>query len=159
MDGLDFLIAQKIADPNRLGIGGWSNGGFMTTRVITRTTRFKAAVPFAAPLDFPLMWGASPLRVYFDQVYGTAPTHRQEYETHSPLHFVENCKTPTLILHGDSDPIVPVAQAYEFYHALKSFGVETELVIYPREGHNISERAHQVDFQNRVLTWFDKHLK
>ena len=159
MDGLDDLIAQKIADPNRLGIGGWSNGGYMTTRAITRTTRFKAAVPFAAPLDFPLMWGASPLRTYFDQVYGPAPAHRQEYETHSPLHVVENCKTPTLILQGDRDPIVPAAQAYEFYHALKSLGVETELVIYPREGHNISERAHQVDFQNRVLRWFDKYLK
>jgi dipeptidyl aminopeptidase/acylaminoacyl peptidase len=72
---------------------------------------------------------------------------------------VQDCKTPTLILHGDSDPIVPVAEAYEFYHALKSLRVETELVIYPREGHNISDRAHQVDFQNRVLTWFDKHLK
>ena len=158
MDGLDFLVAQKIADPNRLGIGGWSNGGYLTTRAITRTTRFKAAVVYAAPVDLSLMWGASPLRVYFDQVYGPAPAHEQEYQSRSPLHFVQACKTPTLILHGDSDVIVPAAQAYEFYHALKSLSVESDLVIYPREGHYISDRAHQVDFQNRMLAWFDKHL-
>lgn len=159
MDGLDFLVSQKIADPSRLGIGGWSNGGYLTTRAITRTTRFKAAVAFAAPVDFPLMWGASPLRVYFDQVYGPEPAHEQEYQARSPLHFVQACKTPTLILHGENDVIVPVAQAFEFYHALQSLGVETELVIYPREGHYISDRAHQVDFQKRALTWFDKHLR
>ncbi len=72
---------------------------------------------------------------------------------------MQSRKTPTLILDGESDVIVPVSQAYEFHHALESLGVETELVIYTREGHYISDRAHQVDFQNRVLTWFDKHLK
>ena len=159
MAGLDSLIAEKIADPNRLGIGGWSNGGYMTARATTRSTRFKAAVMFAAPVDFPLMWGASPLRTYFNQVYGPEPTHEQEYEERSPLHFVQACKTPTLILQGDSDVIVASPQAYEFYHALESLGVEAELVIYPREGHYIGDRAHQVDFQKRVLTWFDKHLK
>jgi dipeptidyl aminopeptidase/acylaminoacyl peptidase len=78
MDGVDFLVAQRIADSNRLGIGGWSNGGYMTARVITRTTRFKAAVAFAAPADFLLMWGASPLNMYLGQVYGSEPTHMQE---------------------------------------------------------------------------------
>jgi dipeptidyl aminopeptidase/acylaminoacyl peptidase len=160
MDGVDSLIEQKLADPNRLGIGGWSNGGYMTTRVITHTDRFKAAVPFAAPLDFPIWWATSPIREYLEQAYGAAPLRgRQQYEAHSPFYSVQNCKTPTLILQGDADPMVPSSQAYEFYYSLKSLGVETEMVVYPREGHTINERAHQVDFQRRMLAWFDKHLK
>jgi dipeptidyl aminopeptidase/acylaminoacyl peptidase len=83
---------------------------------------------------------------------------RQQYEASSPLYFVQNCKTPTLVLHGEVDS-VPISEAYMFYHALKAFGVETEMVVYPREGHNLVERAHQIDFQRRVLEWFDKHLK
>ena len=65
----------------------------------------------------------------------------------------------TRTLHGETDPIVSVGQAYEFYYALKALGVETELVVYPREGHSLDERAHQIDFQRRMLAWFDKHLK
>ena len=72
---------------------------------------------------------------------------------------VRNCRTPTLLLHGELDPGVPVGQAYEFYNALKDMGVETELVIYPRERHNIQQRGHQLDIQRRMLDWFDKHLK
>jgi dipeptidyl aminopeptidase/acylaminoacyl peptidase len=95
-----------------------------------------------------------------EKAYGAIPLRaRQEYEARSPSHFVQGCKTPTLILHGENDSAVPVSQAYEFYHALKALGVETEMVVYPREGHNINERAHQVDFQKRMLAWFDKHLK
>jgi dipeptidyl aminopeptidase/acylaminoacyl peptidase len=160
MSGVDSLIDQKIADPNRLGIGGWSNGGFMTAWAITHTNRFKAAVPFAAPVDFSISWGASDLGRFLEANFGGTPLHaRQQYEVRSPFYFVENCKTPTLILHGETDPIVPIAQAYGFYHALKSLGIETEMVVYPREGHSIEERAHQIDFQKRVLAWFDKHLK
>jgi dipeptidyl aminopeptidase/acylaminoacyl peptidase len=65
---------------------------------------------------------------------------------------------PTLILHGETDPL-PIAQAYEFYHALKALGVETEMVVYPREGNSIEERAHQIDFQKGMLAWYEKHLK
>jgi len=160
MDGVDALVEQKIADPDRLGIGGWSNGGYMTTWAITHTNRFKAAVPFAAPTDFPIWWGASDVGKLIELNLGGTPVRaRQQYEASSPYHFVENCKTPTLILHGEADGAVPIAQAYEFYHALKSLGVETEMVVYPREGHWIQGRAHQIDFQRRVLGWFDKHLK
>ncbi len=84
---------------------------------------------------------------------------RPVYDAHSTFHFVQNCTTPTLILHGQTDPVVLVAQAYEFYHALKALGIESEMVVYPREGHSIEERAHQIDFQKRVLEWYEKHLK
>ena len=162
MDGIDALIEQKIADPNRLGIGGWSNGGLMTAWAITHTNRFKAAVPFAALVDFPLIWGGTKIAMgqFAEKTFGASPlTDRQIYEANSALYSVQNCRTPTLLLHGETDLLVPVAQAYEFYHALKALGVETELVVYPREGHSIDERAHQIDFQRRILAWFDRHLK
>jgi dipeptidyl aminopeptidase/acylaminoacyl peptidase len=88
MDGVDSLIEQKIADPNRLGIGGWSNGGYMSTWAITHTNRFKAAVPLAAPVDFPVWWGVSNLGRLLEVTYGDTPLRaRQQYEAHSPLNF------------------------------------------------------------------------
>jgi len=160
MDGVDSLIEQKIADPNRLGIGGWSNGGFMTTWAITHTNRFKAAVAFAAPVDFQIQWGGhTDSWEFLSTLWDTPMRARPVYDAHSPFHFVQNCTTPTLILHGQTDPVVPIAQAYEFYHALKVLGIESEMVVYPREGHSIEERAHQIDFQNRVLAWYAKYLK
>jgi dipeptidyl aminopeptidase/acylaminoacyl peptidase len=159
MDGVDSLIEQKIADPNRLGIGGWSNGGFMTTWAITHTNRFKAAVAFAAPVDFQIEWGVAGFGRSWSTLWDTPMRARAVYDAHSPFHFVQNCTTPTLILHGETDPNAPIAQAYEFYHALKALGTESEMVVYPREGHSIQERAHQIDFQNRVLAWYAKHLK
>ena len=160
MDGVDSLIEQRIADPDRLGIGGWSNGGLMTAWAITHTNRFKAAVPFAAPVDHQIQWGASSLGELTEKGFGDTPLRaRRLYEANSALYFVQNCRTPTLILHGEDDPGVPIVQAYEFYHALRALSVETEMVVYPREGHSIEERAHQIDFQRRVLAWYDKHLK
>jgi dipeptidyl aminopeptidase/acylaminoacyl peptidase len=160
MDGLDYLIEQNIVDPNRLAIGGWSNGGFMAEWAITHTKRFKAAVAFAAPADFQIMWAASPaIATTLVSQWGTPIQARDAYDAHSPIHFVQNCTTPTLIAHGETDPVVPITQAYEFYHALMALGVETDMVVYPREGHSLDEPAHQIDFQKRVLAWFDKHLK
>jgi dipeptidyl aminopeptidase/acylaminoacyl peptidase len=160
MDGVDSLIEQKIVDPNRLGIGGWSNGGFMTTWAITHTNRFKAAVAFAAPVDFQIQWGGhTDSWEFLSTLWDTPMRARPVYDAHSTFHFVQNCTTPTLILHGQTDPVVLVAQAYEFYHALKALGIESEMVVYPREGHSIEERAHQIDFQKRVLEWYEKHLK
>lgn len=160
MDGVDYLVAQKIADPNRLGIGGWSNGGFMTEYTITRTTRFKAAVAQAGHANFFSLYGTSWLGDSLRRTSGQSPHFdRRWYDEHSPITFIKNCKTPTLLLHGELDAGVPVGQAYEFYNGLKDAGVEAELVIYPRERHNIQEYSHRLDLQKRMLAWFDKHLK
>ena len=160
IDGVDYLVAQKIADPNRLGIGGWSNGGFMTEYAITRSTRFKAAVAEAGHSDFFSIYGTSYLREGLRRTAGQSPhQNRQWYDEHSPIALVKNCRTPTLLLHGQLDPGVPVGQAQEFYAALKDVGVETELVIYPRERHSIQEYSHRIDLQKRMLAWFDNHLK
>lgn len=161
MDGLDYLVAQRIADPNRLGIGGWSNGGFMTEYAITRTKRFKAAVAQAGHADFFSLHGTSPyMHVSHHISTPDSPYHnRKWYDDHSPITLIRNCRTPTLLIHGINDGGVPVGQAYEFYTGLKDVGVETEMVVYPRERHSIQEYAHQLDLQKRVLAWFDKHLK
>jgi dipeptidyl aminopeptidase/acylaminoacyl peptidase len=161
MDGVDYLVAQRLADPNRLGIGGWSNGGFMTEYAITHTTRFKAAVAEAGHSDFFSLYGTSSgMR---DSMRITTPEsphkNRKWYDDHSPITLIRNCRTPTLLIHGIRDGGVPVGQAYEFYYGLKDMGVETEMLVYPREGHNIQEYTHQLDVQKRVLAWFDKHLK
>ena len=160
IDGVDYLVQQKIADPDRLGIGGWSNGGFMTEYAITHTTRFKAAVAQAGHSDFFSLYGTSylswSLRISFhDSPY----VNRKAYDERSPVMSIRNCRTPTLLLHGELDSGVPVGQAYEFYNGLKDVGVETEMVVYPRERHNIQERGYQLDIQRRMLAWFDKHLK
>ena len=160
MDGVDYLIARKIADPNRLGIGGWSNGGFITESTITRTTRFKAAVAQAGHSDFFSLYGTSYLRDSLRNTSRSSPYFNREwYDAHSPITLIKDCRTPTLLLHGEFDAGVPVGQAYEFYTGLKDAGVEAELVVYPRERHSIQEYWHRIDLQRRVLAWFDKHLK
>jgi dipeptidyl aminopeptidase/acylaminoacyl peptidase len=160
MDGVDYLIAQKIADPNRLGIGGWSNGGFMAEYTITRTTRFKAAVAQAGHSDFFSIYGTSDLRDGLRRTSKQSPyDDRKWYDEHSPITFIKNCRTPTLLLHGEFDSGVPLGQAQEFYTGLRDAGVEAELVVYPRERHSIQEYSHRIDVQKRMLAWFDKHLK
>jgi dipeptidyl aminopeptidase/acylaminoacyl peptidase len=159
MDGVDDLVRRGVADPGRLGIGGWSNGGFMAEYAITHTTRFKAAVAQAGHSDFFSLYGTSDIRSSLRVTTPDSPyTNRRAYDDHSPITRVRDCRTPTLLLHGINDRGVPVGQAYEFHTGLKDAGVETELVVYPREGHAIQEYAHQLDVQRRVVAWFDKHL-
>jgi len=158
-DGVDSLVQQQVADPNRLGIGGWSNGGFVAALAITKNPRFKAAVLEAPVTDFfscQAMPSCSFLRTHLvDNPY----ERRAVYDEHSPITFIRNCHTPTLLVHGQADEEVPIDQSYEFYYGLKTLGVKTEMVVYPREGHYIREREHQLDLQKRVLNWFDLYLK
>ena len=150
MDGVDYLVDQRIADPNRLGIGGWSNGGFMTEYAITHTTRFKAAVALAGHSDFFSLYGTSDIRASLRVSSPDSPYYnRKWYDDHSPITLIRNCRTPTLVIHGIGDGGVPVGQGYEFYTGLKDVGVETEMVVYPRERHSLQEYAHQLDVQRR----------
>ena len=159
-DGVDALVARGIADPDRLGIGGWSNGGFMTAFSITHTRRYKAAVAEAAHIDLFSLYGTSYLRGGLRLTLGGAPyANRAAYDARSPIESVTNCRTPTLIVHGANDPGVPVGQGYELHTALKELKVETRMVVYPREGHTIREYGHRLDLQRRVLAWFETHLK
>jgi dipeptidyl aminopeptidase/acylaminoacyl peptidase len=155
LDGVDYIVREKIADPNALGIGGWSNGGFMTEWTITHTNRFKAAVAQAGHSDLFSLAGSTGGYRMFGDLY----KNKTVYEAHSPITFIRNARTPTLIIHGERDRAVPVSQGYEFYYGLRSMGVETEMVVYPNEGHGISSPANQVDINRRILEWFDRHLR
>lgn len=161
MSGVDYLVEQKIADPNRLGIGGWSYGGFMTSWTVTQTNRFKAAVVGAAVTNLFSFNGTTDITPSFLRSYFVdLPFRRRSaYDNHSAMTFLQNCKTPSLVLHGDSDERVPVTQGWEFYNGLRMLGVPVEMVVYPREHHMFTERPHQVDILRRVLAWYDKYLK
>jgi dipeptidyl aminopeptidase/acylaminoacyl peptidase len=161
MSGVDYLVDQKIADRNRLGIGGWSYGGFMTSWTVTQTDRFKAAVVGAAVTNLFSFDGTTDITPKFLRNYFLDIPFRQRaaYDNHSAMTFLQNCKTPSLILHGETDERVPVSQGWEFYNGLKMLGVPAEMVVYPREHHGFKERAHQIDLLTRVLAWYDEHLK
>src|SRR5439155_11453912 len=123
---------------NRVGIGGWSNGGFVAAAAITESTRFQAAVLDAPVTDF-FSCQALPSCAFFRVHLGDPYDQHAKYDELSPITNIRKCHTPTLLLHGEQDEEVPIGQSYEFYYALKNLGVETEMVVYPREGHNIGE--------------------
>ena len=161
MSGVDYLIDQKIADPARLGIGGWSYGGFMTSWAVTQTRRFKAAVVGAAVTNLFSFDGTTDITPSFLRNYflNIPFKRRPAYDGHSAMTYLRRCRTPSLVLHGEADERVPVTQGWEFYNGLKMLGVPTEMVTYPREHHSFKERAHQIDVLARVLAWYDKYLK
>ena len=160
MDGVDMLVKERIADPNRLGIGGWSYGGFMTSWTITHTDKFKAAVVGAAVTDLYGMSTTTDIAPNFlNEFFGNFAANRELYNPHSPMRFIERCHTPVLVLHGAADDRVPPFQGAEFYKGLQLLGRESQLVLYPREPHIFTEREHEIDSLRRIIDWFDSHLK
>ncbi len=153
--GIDYCVAQGIADPERLGVGGWSYGGYLTPWAITQTDRFKAAISGASITNWTSFHGGSTIQGFDETFNRTDPFNADGYYTfRSPVFSSNAVSTPTLFLHGEQDPICPVGQAYEMFRALKDQGVETELIVYPREGHGIREREHVRDLLERVVDWF-----
>ncbi len=159
LSGARWAIESGIADPERMGIGGWSWGGFLTAWAITQTNIFKAAVMGAGLSNLLSDHGQNDVpdlnRLIFD---GLPYDDFDAYWRVSPLRHVARVTTPTLILHGEKDARVTPAQGQEFYRALTAQGVPTRFVLYPREGHPIEERAHQLDLLRRVLEWFERFL-
>jgi len=158
--GAHYAIGRGIADPDRLGIGGWSWGGYLTAWAVTQTDIFKGAVMGAGLSNLLSDHGQNDIpdanRLYFrDLPYRDAAA----YWDPSPIKHIARVKTPTLILHGEKDDRVTPAQGREFYRALKTLGVPTQFVLYPREPHGFTERAHQLDVIRRVLDWFEKYVK
>jgi len=158
--GVHYAIGRGIADPDRLGIGGWSWGGYLTAWAVTQTDIFKGAVMGAGLSNLLSDHGQNDIpdanRLYFrDLPYRDAAA----YWDPSPIKHIARVKTPTLILHGEKDDRVTPAQGREFYRALKTLGVPTQFVLYPREPHGFTERAHQLDVIRRVLDWFEKYVK
>jgi dipeptidyl aminopeptidase/acylaminoacyl peptidase len=157
--GVDALVEEGLVDTDRVGIIGGSYGGFMSAWAVTQTDRFAASIPLAAVTD----WRSFHLTTNigrFDELFLDADPYEVggEYDSRSPVVQAKNAKTPTLMVHGEEDLCVPVSQAQEMFQALIEAGCETELVLYPREGHGYLEREHQLDLMDRVRDWFDRHL-
>jgi dipeptidyl aminopeptidase/acylaminoacyl peptidase len=163
MAGVDHLVAIGLADPDRLVKMGWSAGGHMTNKIITFTTRFKAASSGAGAANWVSMYAQSDVRTNRTPWFGGTPWQKnapiETYWENSPLKYVANVTTPTIFLVGERDERVPSPQAVEMYRALKSNGVPTHLYIGPREPHGWSELRHQLFKMNVELDWFEKHAR
>jgi dipeptidyl aminopeptidase/acylaminoacyl peptidase len=159
MAAADWVVARGLADPNRLGIGGWSYGGYMAAWAVTQTNRFKAAVSGAPVIDMASEFGTEDGSAYDEWFYGTPYEKLEGFIKSSPITHVKNAKTPTLLLQGENDVTDPIGQSQQFYRGLKRYGVETELVLYPREGHGLREEKHLIDRLARILAWYDRYLK
>jgi dipeptidyl aminopeptidase/acylaminoacyl peptidase len=157
--GVDGLIARGVADPDRLGIGGWSYGGYMAEWAITQTARFKAAVSGAGMANLISEFGTEGGPAYDEWFYGLPYERPEGFLKSSPFMYLKNAKTPTLILQGEADRTDPLGQSQELYRGLKRYGVDAELVVYPREPHGLREEKHLLDRLNRIVAWFDKYLK
>ncbi|MGB8662962.1 MAG: S9 family peptidase [Candidatus Acidiferrum sp.] len=160
MSGVQAMVDKGWADPERLGAFGWSYGGYMTMWIDTQTDRFKAISPGAGLPDLYSMYSQTDIHRYLTMFLGLkAPWDNfQEYWDHSPMKFVGNVKTPTMILHGQADTRVPIPQAEEFYRALYEKHVPVEYVTYPRENHGFVEPRHIQDRYQRYLVFFGKYL-
>ena len=157
--GVDQMIESYPVDPARVGIAGWSYGGYMTMWAVTQTTRFRAAVAGAGISDWQSYYGENLIDQWMIPYFGASVYDNPTvYAKSSPITFIKNVKTPTLILVGDSDAECPAPQSYEFWHALKTLGVKTQFVIYPNEGHRFHTPAHQKDVMERTVAWFKQNL-
>jgi dipeptidyl aminopeptidase/acylaminoacyl peptidase len=159
MAGVEDLVKRGIADPNRLGIGGWSYGGYMAEWAITQTNVFKAAVSGAGMANLISEFGTEDHPAGDEWFYGVPWEKPEGFLNSSPFVHLKNARTPTLVLQGEADPIDPLGQSQELYRGLKRYGVEAEFVVYPREPHGFHEEKHLLDRLNRILAWYDKYLK
>ena len=159
MAGVDHVIAEGIADPNRLGIAGLSYGGYMAGWAVGQTDRFAAAVAMSVVSNYVSFHLTSEVWWYDHAILeGAWHDPSSQYADRSPVTHAHRCTTPTLILQGADDRCTPVSQAEELFTALAETGSEVELVVYPREGHVPVERAHALDAIARTQAWFDAHL-
>ncbi len=159
LSGVDEVVRTAPVDGKRVGITGWSYGGYMAMWAVTQTDRFAAAVAGAGIVSFQSYYGQNKIDTWMLPFFGASVYDDPKvYAKSSPIEFIKNVKTPTLVLHGDRDSEVPTPQGYEFWHALKALGVPTQLVIYTNEGHGIRQPAHQLDILERTVGWFDKYL-
>jgi dipeptidyl aminopeptidase/acylaminoacyl peptidase len=157
---VDRMIADGVADPNRLGLGGWSYGGILTDYTIATDTRFKAAIAGAGSALQTSMYGLDQYTRQYDNEIGPPWKAQDNWIRISyPFFHADRIKTPTLFLGGEKDFNVPVAGGEQMYQALRSLGVDTQLIIYPGQFHTLTTPSYQRDRLERYIAWFDKYLK
>lgn len=159
MSGVDHCIAEGIADPDRLGIAGLSYGGYMAGWAVGQTDRFGASVAMSVVSNYVSFHLTSEVWWYDHAILeGEWNDPASQYVERSPVTHAHRCTTPTLIIQGAEDRCTPPGQGEELFNAIAEAGAETELVVYPREGHVPLERAHALDAIQRTQAWFDRHL-
>jgi len=160
LSGVDEVVKNAPVDPERVGIWGWSYGGYMTMWAVTQTTRFKAAVAGAGISNWQSYYGENDIDRWMIPYFGASVyDDPQVYAKSSPITFIKQVKTPTLILAGERDGEVPAPQSFEFFHALRTFDVPSKLVVYEGEGHRVAKPEHRKDIVRRLINWFDDYMK
>jgi len=158
--GVDEALKTLPIDENRVGIGGWSYGGYMTMWAVTQTNRFRAAVAGAGISNWQSYYGQNSIDEWMIPYFGASVYDDPAvYAKSSPITYIKKVKTPTLILVGDRDAECPAPQSYEFWHGLKTEGVKTQFVVYPNEGHSFHDPKHREDVLKRTVAWFNENLK
>ena len=157
--GVDTVARKFQIDPERVGITGWSYGGFMTMFAVTQTTRFRAAVAGAGISNWQSYYGENSIDQWMIPFFGASVYDDPAvYAKSSAINFIKRVKTPTLVVVGDRDGECPAPQSFEFWHALRDEHVPTQLVVYPNEGHGFVDPAHRRDVLERALAWFQEYM-
>ncbi|PYS77616.1 MAG: hypothetical protein DMF66_09170 [Acidobacteria bacterium] len=160
--GVDHVIQMGVADPERLGVGGWSYGAILTDYMIATDPRFKAATSGAGTAFTVAFYGTDQYITQYDYEIGP-PWNPKAWETYQKISYpflhADRIKTPTLFLGGERDFNVPVQGSQQMYQALRSLGVDTQLVIYPNEFHGIQRPSYIRDRYERYVAWYDKYVK
>ena len=160
--GVDHVIKMGVADPERLGVGGWSYGGILTDYLIATDTRFKAATSGAGTAFTVAFYGTDQYIIQYDHEIGP-PWNPKAWETYVKISYpflhADRIKTPTLFMGGERDFNVPIEGSQQMYQALRSLGIDTQLIIYPNENHGIQRPSYQRDRMERYLAWYEKYLK
>jgi dipeptidyl aminopeptidase/acylaminoacyl peptidase len=157
--GVDKAEAVYSIDPNRVGLTGWSYGGFMAMFAVTQTQRFKAAVAGAGISDWQSYYGENSIDQWMTPYFGaTVYDNPAVYARSSAINFIRQARTPTLVVVGERDGECPAPQSFEFWHALRARHVPTRLVVYPNEGHMFTDPAHRQDVMARAAEWFARYL-
>jgi dipeptidyl aminopeptidase/acylaminoacyl peptidase len=157
--GVDAVVAKYPVDSGRVGLTGWSYGGFMTMFGVTQTNRFKAAVAGAGISNWQSYYGENSIDQWMTPYFG-ASVYKDPavYAKSSAINFIDKIHTPTLVVVGDRDGECPAPQSFEFWHALRDAHVPTQLVVYPNEGHGFVNPDHRTDVLVRALDWFAKYM-
>lgn len=157
--GVDAVVAKYPVDPDRVGLTGWSYGGFMTMFAVTQTHRFRAAVAGAGISDWQSYYGENSIDQWMIPYFGASVYDDPAvYAKSSAISYIKQVKTPTLVVVGDRDGECPAPQSFEFWHALRDQHVPTQLVVYPNEGHGFVDPAHRRDVMERAVEWFARYM-
>ena len=162
MAGVDYLVKSKIADEDKMVVGGWSYGGYLTDWIIGHTDIFKAAVSVAGMSNTISHYAQSDINhgEIAEWEYEGIPVYEiEKFTRSSPLHYLNKANTPILLMHGEADTRVHVMQSWEIYRALYDRGIEVEMVLYPDAGHSITAPKQRKDVIRRWIEWYRKYLE